>query len=76
MFDFQLFSKPHRAQVTPSRMPPNPIVITFDIAEDFRPRLFNRFKDAALDQFGFEAGKEAFCHRIVVAVAFRAHDCR
>lgn len=34
------------------------IVIALDVAEDFRPGICNRFKDAVLNQFRFETGKE------------------
>ena len=35
------------------------IVIAFDVTEDFRAGIFNRFKDAVFHQFRFESGKEA-----------------
>ena len=54
-------------------MPPDPIIIAFNIAEDFRARLLNRFKDAAFEQFRLKARKEALRLCIVVAVSFAAH---
>ncbi len=34
------------------------IVIAFDVAEDFRAGLLDRFKDAVFHQFRLEPGKE------------------
>ena len=49
------------------------IVIAFDVAEDLQAGIFNRFKDAAFDQFRLEAGKETFGLGVVVTVSFAAH---
>ncbi len=49
------------------------IVIAFDITENFRPSLLNRFKDAAFDQFRLEAREEAFRLGVVIAVSFPTH---
>ncbi len=54
-------------------MPRNPIVITLNIAEDFRTRLLDRLETSAFDQFGFEARKETLGLRIVITVSFAAH---
>lgn len=54
-------------------MPPDAIVMTFDVAENFRTSLFNRFKNAALDQFRLEPREKTFRRRVVVTIARRAH---
>ena len=54
-------------------MPPNAIVITFNIAEDCRFGLLDRFKNAAFNQFRLKARKEAFCHRIVITIPLCRH---
>jgi hypothetical protein len=40
-------------------MPTNPIVIASNVTEDFRPRLFDRFKNAAFDKLRLKSGMEA-----------------
>ena len=47
--DFQLFFKLHRTDISRTRMSPEAIVIAFDIAEDFRPRRFDRLERTAVD---------------------------
>ena len=54
-------------------MSSDPIVVPVNITENFRSRFFDRFKNAAFDQLGFESGKEAFGLRIVVTIAFYRH---
>lgn len=54
-------------------MPPDAIVIAFNIAEDFRSRLFDRLERAALNQLRLKAGKETLGLRVIIAVAFAAH---
>ncbi len=47
-------------------MSPNPIVITFDVTEDFRAGILDRLENTAFNEFRFETGKEtrppARCH--------------
>lgn len=45
------------------------IVIAFDITEDFRAGFLDRRKDAAIDQFRLEPGKEAFRLRVIVTIS-------
>lgn len=54
-------------------MKSDPIVVTFDVTEDFRAGILDRFEDAVFHQFRLESGKEAFRLRIVITVAFAAH---
>ena len=54
-------------------MPPDAIVITLNVTEGFRASLFNRFENAAFDEFRLEPGKEAFRLGIIVAVSLGAH---
>ncbi len=44
------------------------IVIAFDVTEDFRAGIFDRFKDAVLDQFRLEPGKEALGLGIIITM--------
>ena len=73
IFDFQLFLKLQRTEIAQTWMPPNSIVITFDVAEDFWPCLFDRFKDAAFDQFRLKARKETLRLRVVITIPLTAH---
>jgi len=54
-------------------MPPDAIVITFDIAEDFRARLLDRLENAAFDKFRLKPGKEAFRLGVIATVSLAAH---
>jgi len=54
-------------------MPPDPIVITLDITEDFRTSLFDRFKNAAFDQLCLKARKETLGFGVIVTTACAAH---
>jgi hypothetical protein len=49
-------------------VPPDPIVITLDVAEDFRTSLFYRFKNAAFDQFHLKSGKETLGLGVIVII--------
>ncbi len=49
-------------------MKSDPIIIALDVTEDFRPSIFNRFKDAVLDQLRLEAGKEALGLGIIITM--------
>jgi len=73
LFDFQFHFKFERAFVAYSGMPSDPIVIAVDVAEDFRARFFDRFKNPVFEQFRLESGKEALGLRVVVTVAFCRH---
>ena len=55
IFNFQLIFKLQRAFVTYARMQSDPVIISFDITEALRAGIFNRFKDAAFDQFRLES---------------------
>ena len=54
-------------------MPPDPVIIAFDIAENFRTSLLDRFKNAAFNQFRFEAWKETLGLGVIITVALAAH---
>ena len=49
------------------------IVIAFDVAEELRAGLFDRFKDAVFNQFCLEPGKETFRLRVVITIAASGH---
>src|SRR5690348_12334611 len=49
------------------------VIPAFDEIEQRHVRLDLGLKAAALEQFAFERGEKAFAHRIVEAVAYRAH---
>ncbi len=73
IFDFQLFLKLHRTHVAQTRMSSDAIVITFDVAEDFRSRLFDWLEMTALDKFGLESGKETLRLCVVITISLAAH---
>ena len=49
------------------------IVPAFDELEDCHAGLDLGFEAAAVEQFAFERGKEALAHRVIEAIADRAH---
>src|SRR6266852_2038948 len=49
------------------------IVPTLDEFEDGHARFYLGFEAAAVEQFAFERGKEALAHRVIEAIAERAH---
>ena len=49
------------------------VVEGFDVIEDGRASLGERSEAMMIDQFVFEAAKEAFDKGIVVAIAFSTH---
>src|SRR2546428_11413283 len=49
------------------------IVPTLDEFEDGHARFNLGFEAAAVEQFAFERGKEALAHRVIEAIADRAH---
>src|ERR1700736_3095298 len=49
------------------------IVPTLDEFEDGHARFYLGFEAAAVEQFAFERGKEALAHRVIEAIADRAH---
>src|SRR6266446_5257370 len=49
------------------------IVPAFDKVEDCHARFDLSFEAAAVEQFAFERGKEALAHRVIEAIADRAH---
>lgn len=50
-----------------------PVIIAFNVAEDFRFCLFDRFKNAVFYQFRLKAGKETLRLRVIITVAFCRH---
>ncbi len=49
------------------------VVIAFDVTEDFRSGIFNRFKNAVFDQFRLKAREKTFCLGVVITVSFPRH---
>src|SRR6266851_1718693 len=49
------------------------IVPTLDEFEDGHARFYLGFEAAAVEQFAFERGEETLAHRVVEAIADRAH---
>ena len=49
------------------------VVPAFDVLEYFRTGVGVRTKGTAVDEFTLQGGEEALAHRVVVAVADRAH---
>src|ERR1700674_3948448 len=49
------------------------IVPAFDKVEDCHARFDLSFETAAVEQFTFERGKETLAHRVIEAIADRAH---
>ena len=49
------------------------IVPAFDELEDCHARFDLSFEAAAVEQFRFEGGKETLAHRVIEAIADRAH---
>src|SRR5580704_12350462 len=54
-------------------MSPLAVVEQFDVLEHLAAGLSSGTPLALIDQFHFERGEKAFCHRVVPAVAFTAH---
>ena len=54
-------------------MSPLAVVEQFDVLEQLAACLSSGTPLALIDQFDFERGEKAFCHRVVPAVAFTAH---
>ena len=52
------------------------IVPTLDEFEDGHARFYLGFEAAAVEQFTFERGKETLAHRVIEAIADRAHRGR
>lgn len=51
----------------------DPIVLVVDMTENLRARFFERFKNAVLDQIGFEPRKETFNSRVINTAALCRH---
>src|SRR5712692_10597301 len=49
------------------------VIPAFDEIEDCHAGLDLGFETAAVEQFAFERGKETFAHRVIEAIADRAH---
>src|SRR5712671_2913909 len=49
------------------------IVPTLDEFEDGHARFYLGFEAAAVEQFTFESGEETLAHRVIEAIADRAH---
>ena len=63
----------HGGLVVQRLMEPLTIIKELHVLEDLRSGLITGLKSAMVNEFVFERAKEAFRHRIVIAVALAAH---
>src|SRR5690606_39483268 len=65
---------PHWADVAKCLMQPLPVVEHLDVIKDRCTCLVARIEGSMPGQLVLQVSEEAFCHRIVMAIAFRSEE--